>query len=128
MVFCFFPQNLLLHWLYLVNASSSKIRYQIKIRVGVYFRFLTLVVSIGFHAMEYLDRVPYFSYLTKTPFSLILWLWQLLSFLDTLAPLHLQTLLPPIFSFSTFDTIVVMVWYCTVEKGEKARKVKNSTH
>ena len=39
----------------------------------------------------YIDR--YSSHLTKTPFSLILQIWQLYSALDTLPPLQSQTLL-----------------------------------
>ena len=38
------------------------------------------------HKGPYIDRVQYFSYLTKTPFSLILQIWQLYSVLDTLSP------------------------------------------
>ena len=54
----------------------------------------------------YLDRVLYFSYLTKTPFSLILQIGQLYVVLGTLSPLRSQVLIVPtnwlmIFSFST---------------------------
>ena len=56
---------------------------------------------------NYTDRVPYFPYLTKTLFSLILQIWQLQP-VFSLPQLRSQILLVPtnwlmIFSFSTFD-------------------------
>ena len=39
--------------------------------------------------------LPYFSYLTKSIFSLALQRWQLLSFFDTLLPFWSETLLTP---------------------------------
>ena len=43
---------------------------------------------------KYKDSVTYFSNLLKTPFSLILQIWQ--SFLDTLSPIWSQTLTNPV--------------------------------
>ena len=45
--------------------------------------------------MKYIDRVPYFLYLTKTPLSLVLQIWQLQLVLDTLSSPWPQTLLVP---------------------------------
>ena len=49
------------------------------------------------YIFKFIDRVPYFSYLTKSLFSLILQIWQVLLFLDTvvtivIVPFFLPTL------------------------------------
>ena len=46
---------------------------------------------------KYLDRVPYFSYLTKKILTHLVQIWQLTSYLDTLSPFWSQSL---IFNFN----------------------------
>ena len=57
----------------------------------------------------YIDRVPYFTYFTKTHFSLILQTWKFLLFLDTLSPFWAQFL-----PLSTVWLLIFSLPYCFI--------------